>query len=95
MDNITNEILKAHREWKERFANATEEEQVTLYDKVASQADLTKTIDFSQVSSDTNGKGVYRFPGTENDTYPVYLYHPVNMNDEPKYIYQKVSFKMA
>ena len=39
-------------------------EQMTLYNKVASQADLNTTIDFSQISSDTNGKGVYRFPGT-------------------------------
>lgn len=30
MDNITNEILKAHREWVERFANATEEEQAIM-----------------------------------------------------------------
>ena len=49
-------------------------EQMTLYNKVASQADLTTTIDFSQISSDSNGKGVYRFPGTENNTYPVYYY---------------------
>ena len=66
-------------------ANATEEEQVTLYDKVASQADLTKTIDFSQVSSDTNGKGVYRFPGTENDTYPVYYYRGDIDNNHVKF----------
>ena len=66
-------------------ANATEEEQITLYDKVASQADLTKTIDFSQLSSDTNGKGVYRFPGTENDTYPVYYYRGDIDNNHVKF----------
>ncbi len=46
----------------------------TLYGTVARQVDLTKTIDFSQASSYTNGKGVYRFPGTENNDYPVYYF---------------------
>ena len=31
-------------------------------------------IDFSQISSDTNGKGVYTFASTYNDTYPVRYY---------------------
>ena len=30
---------------------------------------------------------------SENDTYPVYLYYPVNMNDEPKYIYIYIYIK--
>ena len=60
-------------------------EQMTLYNKVASQADLNTTIDFSQVSSDTNGKGVYRFPGTENNTYPVYYYRGDIDNNHVKF----------
>ena len=62
-----------------------QEPQMTLYNKVASQADLTTTIDFSQVSSDTNGKGVYRFPGTENNTYPVYYYRGDVDNNHVKF----------
>ena len=31
-------------------------------------------IDFSNISSDTNGKGVYIRSGTENNTYPIYYY---------------------
>ena len=60
-------------------------EQMTLYNKVASQADLTTTIDFSQISSDANGKGVYRFPGTESNTYPVYYYRGDIDNNHVKF----------
>ena len=31
-------------------------------------------IQFDDVSSDTNGKGIYIRSGTENDTYPIYYY---------------------
>ena len=62
-----------------------QEPQMTLYDKIASQADLTKTIYFSQASSDTNGKGVYRFPGTESNTYPVYYYRGDIDNNHVKF----------
>jgi hypothetical protein len=31
-------------------------------------------IDFSQISSDTNGKGLYIRSGTENDAYPIVYY---------------------
>ena len=34
----------------------------------------TPGIDFTQVSSDTNGKGLYIRSGTENNTYPIYYY---------------------
>ena len=33
-----------------------------------------KNLDFSKVSSDTNGKGLYVLSGTENDTNPIYYY---------------------
>lgn len=31
-------------------------------------------IDFSKISSDTNGKGIYELASTASDTYPVYYY---------------------
>ena len=34
----------------------------------------TPGIDFSNISSDTNGKGIYIRSGTENDSYPIYYY---------------------
>ena len=34
----------------------------------------TPGVDFSQSSSDTNGKGIYTRSGTENDTYPVHYF---------------------
>ena len=35
---------------------------------------LDTNIDFSNISSDTNGKGIYIRSGTENDTNPIYYY---------------------
>jgi hypothetical protein len=34
----------------------------------------TPGIDFSKISSNTNGKGIYTRAGTENDTYPIMYY---------------------
>ncbi|MBQ3307108.1 MAG: hypothetical protein IJG68_02825 [Bacilli bacterium] len=31
-------------------------------------------VQFNDISSDTNGKGIYLRAGTENDTYPIYYY---------------------
>ncbi len=45
-----------------------------LYDNITKDATLDTSIDFSQISSDTNGKGIYKRSGTENDTYPIYYY---------------------
>ena len=55
-----------------------------LYNNIASMAVLdnkkstyvssTSGVDFSKISSDTNGKGIYIRSGTENDTYPIYYY---------------------
>ena len=41
---------------------------------VKSSAIRDSSIDFSQISSDTNGKGLYLRDGTENDAYPIYYY---------------------
>ena len=46
----------------------------TLNSKVREGATLDTNIDFSEISSDTNGKGVYIRSGTENDTNPIYYY---------------------
>ena len=42
--------------------------------KLKNNAILDTNIDFSKISSDTNGKGIYVRSGTENDTYPIYYY---------------------
>ena len=42
--------------------------------KLKKNATLDTNIDFSQISSDTNGKGVYIRSGTENDKNPIYYY---------------------
>ena len=45
-----------------------------LYTILASNAILDTNIDFSQISSDTNGKGIYIRSGTEDDANPIYYY---------------------
>ena len=56
----------------------------SLYDTLSSQAILdnqasqyvssTTGIDFSEVSSDTNGKGLYKISSTMNQSYPILYY---------------------
>ncbi len=48
--------------------------QAVLDNKKSTYVSSSSGIDFSKISSDTNGKGVYIRSGTENDTYPVYYY---------------------
>jgi hypothetical protein len=44
-------------------------------DNISSEYVTSSTgIDFSNISSDTNGKGVYELSSTANDTYPIYYY---------------------
>ena len=45
-----------------------------LYTILASNATLDTNIDFSQISSDTNGKGIYIRSGTEDEANPIYYY---------------------
>ena len=50
-------------------------ERQTVMDNIQSTYVSSSTgIDFSQISSDTNGKGVYTFSSTANDAYPVMYY---------------------
>ena len=47
----------------------------SVLDNIASTYVTSSTgIDFSQISSDTNGKGVYEIASTKNDPYPIYYY---------------------
>ena len=48
--------------------------QAVLDNKKSIYVSSSSGIDFSKISSDTNGKGVYIRSGTENDTYPIYYY---------------------
>ena len=48
--------------------------QAILDNKKSVYVNSDTGIDFSQISSDTNGKGIYIKGGTENDTYPIYYY---------------------
>ena len=45
-----------------------------LYTKILSNATLDTDINFSKISSDTNGKGIYVRSGTEEDANPIYYY---------------------
>ena len=38
-------------------------------------------LDFSKISSDTNGKGIYEIASTKNDPYPIYYYRGVVDNN--------------
>ncbi len=51
-------------------------ERQTVMDNINSTFvnNTTPGIDFSNISSDTNGKGVYTFSSTANDAYPVMYY---------------------
>ena len=62
-----------------------------LYDIISSQSVMENTksrfvsgntgIDFSQISSDTNGKGIYTFASTFNDSYPIKYYRGAVTNN--------------
>ena len=42
-------------------------------------------VDFSAISSDTNGKGIYEIASTKNDTYPIYYYRGAVTNNNVKF----------
>ena len=56
---------------------------ITLYNVISSTAIIpTNPINFDDVSSPSNGEGLYILPGTENDTNPIYYYRgAVNNNN--------------
>ena len=49
-------------------------EPLSAYGAMQSNADTVTVINFADPSNDSNGKGLYRLPGTENDEYPIYYY---------------------
>ena len=42
-------------------------------------------INLGQISSDTNGKGIYEMASTKNDTYPIYYYRGAVTNNNVKF----------
>lgn len=57
-----------------------------VMDNISSEFVSSNTgINFSQISSDTNGKGVYEKVETENDEYPVYYYRGDVDNNHVKF----------
>ena len=58
------------------------EDKHVAYTMLAKSADVETSINFGNASSDSNGKGLYRLTGTENDSYPIYYYRgEVNNNN--------------
>ena len=43
------------------------------------------SLDFSQISSETNGRGLYVMESTKNDTYPIYYYRGNVTNNNAKF----------
>ena len=57
-----------------------------VLDNIASTYVTSPTgIDFSQISSDTNGKGLYILNGTENNQYPIMYYRGAVENNHVKF----------
>ena len=46
---------------------------------------LCNGVDFSSISSNTNGKGIYEIASTKNDTYPIYYYRGAVDNNNVKF----------
>ena len=60
--------------------------KMAVADNVASEFVTSSTgIDFSQISSDTNGKGVYMLSSTKNNTNPIYYYRGAVENNNVKF----------
>ncbi len=60
------------------FANfnisVNSEDKQVAYTMFKDSADTETVINFANISSDNNGKGLYVLPGTENDNFPIYYY---------------------
>ncbi len=58
----------------------------SVLDNISSTYVTSSTgIDFSQISSDTNGKGLYKIASTANDPYPIYYYRGAVDNNNVKF----------
>ena len=56
-----------------------------LDDRASTYVSSFTGIDFSQISSDTNGKGIYEIASTKNNTYPIYYYRGAVDNNNVKF----------
>ena len=56
-----------------------------LKDEITKDAKIDKDIDFSKISSSTNGQGVYLRSGTENNKNPIYYYRGNITNNNVKF----------
>jgi len=59
--------------------------QAVLDDKESEFVSSSTGINFDQISSDTNGKGVYTLASTKNDSYPVHYYRGAVENNNIKF----------
>ena len=69
------------------------EELLGAYGDIQARADTTTVINFGEISSNTNGKGLYMLPGTGNDKYPIYYYRG-EINDN-NVVFGDVCWKMV
>lgn len=53
--------------------------------KASNEAMPSTTLNFSQISSDSNGKGLYFLNSTKNDAYPIYFYRGNINNNNLKF----------
>ena len=85
---IDNSILKDYEKINKVItANAILDNQDSTY------VTSSTGIDFSTISSDTNGKGVYILSSTKDDTYPIYYYR--GAVDNNNLIFAETCWKMV
>jgi len=92
--DATNEVMKTSFKGQLRV-EAIQSQNKSLYKRIAKKAVLdnqasefvssTTGIDFSKVSSDTNGKGIYTFSSTKDDKYPVHYYRGAVTDNNVKF----------
>ncbi len=93
-ENATNAVMETMFKGQLRI-EAMQTIPKTLYTEIAKSAVLdniqskfvtaTTGIDFGQISSDTNGKGVYTLNSTKDDAYPVHYYRGAVTNNNVKF----------
>ena len=54
--------------------SVSSKDKASAYGILAKNANTSTTINFANISGSTNGEGLYRLPGTQNDAYPIYYY---------------------
>ena len=93
-ESATNEVMETIFKGQLRI-DAMQEVGKSLYAEIAKSSVLdniqsefvtaTTGIDFGSISSDTNGKGVYTFSSTKDDTFPVHYYRGDVKNNNVKF----------